>query len=178
MASEQSSVKLIPRRAARELVVGEGTDEAGYTPTVLGTRDWPASGLSRKGGGNHYEPADLRAGHFCVKYPLTLRSREPCREGTSRRTLCRSVRRVRTPQHSTHLMELDMARTTGTVKWFNDSKGFGFITPEDGSKDLFVHHSAIQGGGFKTLAEGERVEFDVVQGKEGPAAENLTKLGR
>jgi len=75
-------------------------------------------------------------------------------------------------------MELDMARTTGTVKWFNDSKGFGFITPEDGSKDLFVHHSAIQGGGFKTLAEGERVEFDVVQGQKGPAAENVTKLGR
>ena len=71
-----------------------------------------------------------------------------------------------------------MARTTGTVKWFNDSKGFGFITPEDGSKDLFVHHSAIQGGGFKTLAEGERVEFDVVQGQKDPAAENVTKLGR
>jgi CspA family cold shock protein len=52
-----------------------------------------------------------------------------------------------------------MARTTGTVKWFNDAKGFGFITPEGGQKDCFVHHSAIQGGGFRTLAEGERVEF-------------------
>jgi cold shock protein len=69
-------------------------------------------------------------------------------------------------------------RTIGTVKWFNDSKGFGFITRENGEKDCFVHHSAIQGGGFKTLAEGERVEFDVAEGAKGPAAENVTKLGR
>ena len=68
-------------------------------------------------------------------------------------------------------------RTTGTVKWFNNDKGFGFITPEDGSKDLFVHHSAIQGTGYKSLDEGERVEFDVVQGQKGPAAENVTRLG-
>ncbi|HEY9422296.1 MAG TPA: cold-shock protein [Thermoanaerobaculia bacterium] len=67
-------------------------------------------------------------------------------------------------------------RNTGTVKWFNDTKGFGFITPEDGSKDCFVHHSAIQGGGFKSLAEGDRVEFDVVQGAKGPSAENVTKI--
>lgn len=67
-------------------------------------------------------------------------------------------------------------RTTGKVKWFDDAKGFGFITPEDGGKDCFVHHSAIQGQGFKTLAEGERVEFDVVQRDKGPAAENVTRL--
>ena len=66
--------------------------------------------------------------------------------------------------------------TTGTVKWFNDSKGYGFLTRDDGEKDLFVHHSAIQGEGFKSLIEGQRVEFDVVQGQKGPAAENVVKL--
>ena len=69
-------------------------------------------------------------------------------------------------------------RFTGTVKWFNDQKGFGFITREDGEKDCFVHQSAIQANGFRSLAEGERVEFDVVQGQKGPAADNVTKLDR
>ncbi len=66
--------------------------------------------------------------------------------------------------------------TTGKVKWFNDAKGFGFITPEEGEKDCFVHFSAIQGDGFKSLAEGDRVEFDIVDGQKGPAAQNVMKI--
>ena len=72
--------------------------------------------------------------------------------------------------------EYGIMRTKGTVKWFNDQKGFGFITPEDGSKDCFVHHTAIQTEGFKTLSEGQIVEFDVVQGQKGPAAENVVAV--
>jgi CspA family cold shock protein len=64
----------------------------------------------------------------------------------------------------------------GTVKWFNDSKGFGFITPDEGEGDCFVHYSAIQGDGFKSLTEGDRVEFEMGQGPKGPAAENVTRL--
>ena len=64
----------------------------------------------------------------------------------------------------------------GTVKWFNDSKGFGFITPEGGSEDVFVHFSAIQSNGFKTLDEGQRVEFTIEQGQKGPAAANVVAL--
>ena len=64
-------------------------------------------------------------------------------------------------------------RTTGTVKWFNDEKGFGFITRDDGEKDVFCHHSVIQAEGFKSLAEGAKVEFDVVQGEKGPAVASM-----
>jgi cold shock protein len=78
--------------------------------------------------------------------------------------------------HSTTQDLEQRMRTTGTVKWFNDAKGFGFLTRDDGQKDCFVHHSAIQGDGYKSLAEAERVEFDVVQGQKGPAAENVTRL--
>ena len=67
--------------------------------------------------------------------------------------------------------------TTGTVKWFNESKGFGFIAPSDGGKDVFVHFSAIQGSGFKTLAEGQAVEFEVEDGPNGPQASNVTAAG-
>jgi len=67
--------------------------------------------------------------------------------------------------------------TTGTVKWFNESKGFGFITPSDGGKDVFVHFSAIQGSGFKSLPEGQAVSFDVEDGPKGPQATNVTTEG-
>jgi len=65
---------------------------------------------------------------------------------------------------------------TGTVKWFNEAKGYGFIAPEDGSKDVFVHHSAIAGSGFKTLAEGAKVEFEVRQGNKGPEAADVVAI--
>lgn len=65
---------------------------------------------------------------------------------------------------------------TGTVKWFNDAKGFGFITPDDGSTDLFAHFSAIQAGGFKSLKEGQKVNFEVAQGPKGKQASNIQAL--
>jgi CspA family cold shock protein len=68
------------------------------------------------------------------------------------------------------------SKKTGTVKWFNETKGFGFLTPDDGSPDAFAHFSAIGGNGFKTLAEGDKVEFDVTEGQKGPAAANILKV--
>jgi CspA family cold shock protein len=68
------------------------------------------------------------------------------------------------------------AMATGTVKWFNDAKGFGFITPDDGSKDLFAHHSSIRMDGYKSLKEAQKVSFDATQGPKGPAATNIKAL--
>jgi len=65
---------------------------------------------------------------------------------------------------------------TGKMKWFNDAKGFGFVTPDDGSKDVFVHFSSIQGDGFKSLAEGDKIEFDVQESDKGPKAANVRKI--
>ncbi|MEA3489353.1 MAG: cold-shock protein [Candidatus Omnitrophota bacterium] len=65
---------------------------------------------------------------------------------------------------------------TGTVKWFNESKGYGFVTPDDGSKDCFVHHNAIQGEGFKSLSEGQKIKFDIEEGAKGPQAVNVEKI--
>jgi len=75
------------------------------------------------------------------------------------------------------LVEEVFYMATGTVKWFNDAKGYGFITPDEGGKDLFVHHSAIGGNGFKSLAEGAKVEFEAAEGQKGPEAKNVVTTG-
>jgi CspA family cold shock protein len=84
------------------------------------------------------------------------------------------ARRARIKDHRFLEEVRAMARLTGTVKWFNDAKGYGFISHE-GGPDVFVHFSAIQGNGFKSLAEGDRVEFEIVQGQKGPQAADVTK---
>ncbi len=71
-------------------------------------------------------------------------------------------------------MEVDAQKLTGTVKWFNDAKGFGFITPDNGGEDLFAHFSSIQMNGFKTLKEGQKVAFEIAQGPKGKQALNIT----
>jgi CspA family cold shock protein len=77
---------------------------------------------------------------------------------------------------SPRIKKESMNMSTGTVKWFNDAKGFGFITPDDGGKDLFAHHSSIQMQGYKSLKEAQKVSFEVTQGPKGPAATNIKAL--
>ena len=83
---------------------------------------------------------------------------------------------ARSASHNYYCNRKGKDMPTGTVKWFNDEKGFGFITPDGGGKDLFAHHSAIQGAGHRTLKEGQKVSFDVTQGQKGPAAANIKPL--
>lgn len=92
----------------------------------------------------------------------------PCRLNWKRRRQARWAKKIEERGKS------KMAK--GTVKWFNDAKGFGFITPDDGGKDLFVHHSAIQGSGFHSLSEGDKVEYEAQQGQKGPQAGNVRKV--
>jgi cold shock protein len=95
-----------------------------------------------------------------------------CQKG--RRGVVQAWLGLKTPGSSINNQGEGMA--TGTVKWFNDAKGYGFITPDDGSEDLFAHFSAINMSGFKTLKEGQKVSFDVVQGPKGKQASNIQKV--
>lgn len=86
------------------------------------------------------------------------------------------VETIFTRDYSAQLTKIGNAMATGTVKWFNDSKGFGFITPDEGGEDLFAHFSAIQSSGFKSLQENQRVQFDVTTGPKGKQASNIQPL--
>jgi len=89
----------------------------------------------------------------------------------------RSCRFTASPAYAAHTNAVEEhSMATGTVKWFNDDKGFGFITPDESGKDLFVHHTGINASGFKTLAEGAKVSFDAESGDKGPKAVNVTPL--
>ena len=115
------------------------------------------------------DPGDIRPGLFFRSLPNA--------GGPGSRKSHQFVRVGADPlPRQNHSQEQGM-RTTGKVKWFNDAKGFGFITPDNGQKDCFVHFSAIEGKGFKSLAEGDAVEFDIVEGQKGPAAEKVRKIG-
>jgi len=101
---------------------------------------------------------------------------EPPRLPKSGRFLLKETTGVSLKRLSSNKGDSRMEKETGTVKWFNDQKGYGFIERESGQSDVFVHHSAIEGDGFKTLNEGDRVEFSITQGNKGPAAADVRKI--
>ena len=107
--------------------------------------------------------------HFLFEFFLSIRV-----YGRTRVTFLQTAGKSKL-QKMHFVRQRSRAMAEGKVKWFNNSKGFGFIE-QDGGKDVFVHHSAIKGEGFKSLEEGQRVKFDIVQGEKGPAAENVVKL--
>jgi cold shock CspA family protein len=90
--------------------------------------------------------------------------------------LDRHARRARPGFRRTSTIKEGITMATGTVKWFDDAKGYGFITPDDGGKDLFAHHSAIQMNGFKSLKQNQKVEFEVRSGQKGPQAANIRPI--
>jgi cold shock protein len=111
--------------------------------------------------------------HQVAKFPLPSRAAHAVPKWQSIPFLI--LARLRRRASGTPKME-ELRMATGTVKWFNDSKGFGFITPDDGGKDLFAHHTEIQMDGFKSLKEGQKVEFEVTQGQKGPAAAKIRAI--
>jgi cold shock protein len=126
----------------------------------------------------HSDPgtrAEQRSGRWCLA-PRSRRTVKQSRRAPRFAPIGTQVRMHSQGNSPLHEKGTAMARQTGTVARFMDDKGFGFITPDGGSKDVFVHHSAIEGSGFKSLAPGERVEFDLVQDPKGPRAENVARL--
>jgi CspA family cold shock protein len=116
------------------------------------------------GFGNHGSSAAIRYRSVSVEHPLGhYRSARVSPVRCSQRPSC----------HAAHVNEGGQLMPTGTVKWFSDDKGFGFITPDEPGKDLFVHHSAIQGDGYRSLTEGAKVSYEAEQGPKGPAAANV-----
>jgi len=128
-----------------------------------------AEGLALTRPGRKFKPVDPSAGRNRRPQAATRHNKVNGRKSDSGRS------RKATPRRSLRA-EGGVSMATGTVKWFNDEKGFGFIEPEDGSKDLFVHHTSIVAEGFKSLAEGAKVEFDAQQGQKGPEAKNVKAI--